>query len=125
MDPDPCLVVVCGGESQPIGPAGTDPNNDQFCHGWVSFGSGWPVGMVAVFANLTGTLGELSFCSVVDGNVLGPSHQCAVVFGIINFSHLVKICGGKWFSIWIAKHQELLDTNSLHMGFLKKMAFSR
>ena len=56
MDPDPFFVAVCGGKVQPAGLAGANPQNDQFCDGWVSFGGGWPVGMVAVFAVITGKL---------------------------------------------------------------------
>ena len=70
VDPDPCFVAVCGGKSQPAGPAGTNPQNDQFCYGWVSFGGGRPVGMVAVFAILTGTRGERSFRGMGDGGMM-------------------------------------------------------
>ena len=76
--------------------------------------------MVALFAIVTGTLGELSFRGMGEGGISVPSPQCTIVFGIINFSHLVKICGGKWYSIWTAKHHELLDSNMVASGFIEE-----
>ena len=44
------FIAVCGGKGQPVGLAGANPQNDQFCYGWVSSSGGWTVSMVAVFA---------------------------------------------------------------------------
>ena len=48
MDPDSFAVAVCRGEDQPAGFAGTNPQNDKFCHGGVPVDGGRPVGYVAL-----------------------------------------------------------------------------
>ena len=48
MDPNPFAVAVCGGEGQPAGFAGTNAQNDKFCHGGVPAGGGRPVGYIAL-----------------------------------------------------------------------------
>ena len=48
MDTNPFALVVCGGEGQPAGFAGKNPQNDKFCYGWVFVGGGWPIGFFAL-----------------------------------------------------------------------------
>ena len=48
MDPDSFTVAVCRGEDQPAGFAGTNPQNNKFCHGGVSVGGGRPVGYLTL-----------------------------------------------------------------------------
>ena len=54
MDPDSFAVAVCRGEDQPAGFAGTNPQNDKFCHGGVPVGGGRPISYIALLTGVGG-----------------------------------------------------------------------